>query len=56
MIVWGGVMQVSLGRCFGRCNPRADIGLALMATVYGFGSAITLTATGNWGGCGPLEG
>ena len=37
MIVWGGVMQVSVGALFlGGAVPGLMIGLALMATVYGF--------------------
>lgn len=37
MVVWGGVMQVSVGALFlGGAIPGLMIGLALMATVYGF--------------------
>ncbi|MEM7547497.1 MAG: TRAP transporter large permease [Pseudomonadota bacterium] len=37
MIVWGGVMQVSVGALFlGGAIPGLMIGLALMGTVYGF--------------------
>lgn len=37
MIVWGGVMQISVGALFlGGAVPGLMIGLALMATVYGF--------------------
>lgn len=40
MIVWGGVMQVSVGALFlGGAIPGLMIGLALMATVYGFAKA-----------------
>ena len=37
MVVWGGVMQVSVGALFlGGAIPGLLIGLALMATVYGY--------------------
>jgi tripartite ATP-independent transporter DctM subunit len=37
MVVWGGVMQVSVGALFlGGAIPGLMIGLALMATVYGY--------------------
>jgi len=37
MVVWGGVMQVSVGALFlGGAVPGIMIGLALMATVYGY--------------------
>ncbi|WP_299077388.1 TRAP transporter large permease [uncultured Ruegeria sp.] len=52
MIVWGGVMQVSVGALFlGGAIPGLMIGLALMATVYGFAKArnYPVTATPNWG-------
>ncbi len=51
MIVWGGVMQVSVGALFlGGAIPGLMIGLALMATVYGFAKArnYPVTATPNW--------
>ncbi len=51
MIVWGGVMQVSVGALFlGGAIPGIMIGLALMATVYGFAKArdYPVTATPNW--------
>lgn len=51
MIVWGGVMQVSVGALFlGGAVPGLMIGLALMATVYGFAKArdYPVTATPNW--------
>ncbi|MBD3666263.1 TRAP transporter large permease [Sulfitobacter sp. TSTF-M16] len=51
MIVWGGVMQVSVGALFlGGALPGLMIGLALMATVYGFAKArnYPVTATPNW--------
>lgn len=51
MIVWGGVMQVSVGALFlGGAIPGLLIGLALMATVYGFAKArnYPVTATPNW--------
>ena len=51
MIVWGGVMQVSVGALFlGGAIPGVMIGLALMATVYGFAKArnYPVTATPNW--------
>lgn len=52
MIVWGGVMQVSVGALFlGGAIPGLMIGLALMATVYGFAKArnYPVTATPHWG-------
>ncbi|MEJ6395910.1 TRAP transporter large permease [Gymnodinialimonas sp. 2305UL16-5] len=52
MIVWGGVMQISVGALFlGGAIPGLMIGLALMATVYGFAKArnYPVTATPNWG-------
>lgn len=52
MIVWGGVMQVSVGALFlGGAIPGLMIGLALMATVYGFAKArnYPVTATPIWG-------
>ncbi len=52
MIVWGGVMQVSVGALFlGGAIPGLMIGLALMATVYGFAKArnYPVTTTPNWG-------
>ncbi len=52
MIVWGGVMQVSVGALFlGGAIPGLMIGLALMATVYGFAKVrnYPVTATPNWG-------
>lgn len=51
MIVWGGVMQVSVGALFlGGAIPGLMIGLALMATVYGFAIArnYPVTASPNW--------
>ncbi|MEP2784060.1 MAG: TRAP transporter large permease [Pseudoruegeria sp.] len=51
MIVWGGVMQVSVGALFlGGAIPGVMIGGALMATVYGFAKArnYPVTATPNW--------
>jgi tripartite ATP-independent transporter DctM subunit len=51
MIVWGGVMQVSVGALFlGGAIPGLMIGLALMATVYGFAKArnYPVTASPNW--------
>ncbi|TYO90058.1 TRAP transporter large permease [Oceanicella actignis] len=37
MVVWGGVMQISVGALFlGGATPGILIGLALMATVYGY--------------------
>ncbi|MEM7598086.1 MAG: TRAP transporter large permease [Pseudomonadota bacterium] len=51
MIVWGGVMQVSVGSLFlGGAIPGLMIGLALMATVYGFAKArnYPVAATPNW--------
>ncbi len=51
MIVWGGVMQISVGALFlGGAIPGLMIGLALMATVYGFAKArnYPVTATPNW--------
>lgn len=51
MIVWGGVMQVSVGALFlGGAIPGLMIGLALMATVYGFAKArnYPVTSTPNW--------
>ncbi|MEO0749740.1 MAG: TRAP transporter large permease [Pseudomonadota bacterium] len=51
MIVWGGVMQVSVGALFlGGAIPGLMIGLALMGTVYGFAKArnYPVTATPNW--------
>ncbi|MBY5933757.1 TRAP transporter large permease [Tateyamaria omphalii] len=51
MIVWGGVMQVSVGALFlGGAIPGLMIGLALMATVYGFAKVrgYPVTATPNW--------
>ncbi|WP_227268524.1 TRAP transporter large permease [Roseobacter weihaiensis] len=37
MVVWGGIMQVSVGALFlGGAIPGLMIGLALMATVYGY--------------------
>ena len=52
MIVWGGVMQVSVGALFlGGAIPGLMIGLTLMATVYGFAKArnYPVTASPNWG-------
>ena len=52
MIVWGGVMQVSVGALFlGGAIPGLMIGLSLMATVYGFAKArnYPVTSTPNWG-------
>lgn len=51
MIVWGGVMQVSVGALFlGGAIPGLMIGLALMATVYGFAKVrnYPVTASPNW--------
>lgn len=51
MIVWGGVMQVSVGALFlGGAIPGLMIGLALMATVFGFAKArnYPVTASPNW--------
>lgn len=51
MIVWGGVMQVSVGALFlGGALPGLMIGFALMATVYGFAKVrnYPVTATPNW--------
>ena len=51
MIVWGGVMQGSVGALFlGGAIPGLMIGLALMGTVYGFAKArnYPVTATPNW--------
>ena len=51
MIVWGGVMQVSVGALFlGGAIPGVLIGFALMATVYGFAKArdYPVTATPSW--------
>ncbi|WP_411889679.1 TRAP transporter large permease [Yoonia sp. SDW83-1] len=51
MIVWGGVMQVSVGALFlGGAIPGLMIGLALMATVYGFARVrnYPVTASPNW--------
>lgn len=51
MIVWGGVMQVSVGALFlGGAIPGLMIGLALMATVYAFAKArnYPVTASPNW--------
>lgn len=51
MIVWGGVMQVSVGALFlGGAIPGLMIGFALMATVYAFAKARSypITATPNW--------
>ncbi len=51
MIVWGGVMQVSVGALFlGGAIPGLMIGLALMATVYCFAKArnYPVTASPNW--------
>ncbi|GAA6180098.1 MULTISPECIES: TRAP transporter large permease [unclassified Shimia] len=51
MIVWGGVMQVSVGALFlGGAIPGLMIGLSLMATVYGFAKVrnYPVTATPNW--------
>ncbi len=58
MIVWGGVMQVSVGALFlGGAIPGLMIGLALMATVYGFAKVrnYPVTASPNlkefWAAC-----
>ncbi len=51
MIVWGGVMQVSVGALFlGGAIPGLMIGLALMGTVYAFAKArnYPVIATPNW--------
>ncbi len=51
MIVWGGVMQVSVGALFlGGAVPGLMIGLALMATVYGFAKVrgYPITASPDW--------
>ncbi len=51
MIVWGGVMQVSVGALFlGGAIPGLMIGLTLMATVYFFAKArnYPVNATPNW--------
>ena len=51
MIVWGGVMQISVGALFlGGAIPGLLIGLALMGTVYAFAKArnYPVTATPNW--------
>ncbi|WP_299211625.1 TRAP transporter large permease [uncultured Tateyamaria sp.] len=51
MIVWGGVMQVSVGALFlGGAIPGVMIGLALMATVYGFAKVrgYPVTARPDW--------
>jgi len=51
MIVWGGVMQVSVGALFlGGAIPGLMIGLALMTTVYGFAKIrnYPVTATPNF--------
>lgn len=51
MIVWGGVMQVSVGALFlGGAIPGLMIGLALMGTVYSFAKVrnYPVTATPNW--------
>ena len=45
MIVWGGVMQVSVGALFlGGAIPGLMIGLALMATVYGLCQSAQLSS------------
>ncbi len=51
MIVWGGVMQVSVGALFlGGAIPGLMIGIALMGTVYAFAKArnYPVVATPNW--------
>ncbi len=51
MIVWGGVMQVSVGALFlGGAIPGLIIGLTLMTTVFCFAKARSypVTATPNW--------
>ncbi len=51
MIVWGGVMQVSVGALFlGGAIPGLMIGLALMGTVYAFAKArnYPVIAAPNW--------
>ncbi len=51
MIVWGGVMQISVGALFlAGAIPGLMIGLALMGTVYGFAKArnYPVIATPNW--------
>ncbi len=51
MIVWGGVMQISVGALFlGGAIPGVLIGLALMGTVYAFAKVrnYPVTATPNW--------
>lgn len=51
MIVWGGVMQVSVGALFlGGAVPGLMIGLTLMGTVYAFAKVrnYPTTATPNW--------
>ncbi len=52
MIVWGGVMQISVGALFlGGAIPGILIGLALMGTVYAFAKVrnYPVTATPDWG-------
>lgn len=51
MIVWGGVMQVSVGALFlGGALPGLMIGLALIGTVYGFAKVrgYPVSAVPNW--------
>ncbi|WP_171130379.1 MULTISPECIES: TRAP transporter large permease [unclassified Ruegeria] len=51
MIVWGGVMQVSVGALFlGGAVPGLMIGLALIGTVYGFAKVrgYPVNAVPNW--------
>lgn len=47
MVVWGGVMQVSVGALFlGGAIPGILIGLALMATVYGYAKVYNYPTAG----------
>ncbi|WP_146591628.1 TRAP transporter large permease [Puniceibacterium confluentis] len=51
MVVWGGVMQVSVGALFlAGAIPGLMIGLALMATVYGYAKVYNYPTAGrpNW--------